>query len=107
MANRSVFIEKLKEAADSVMPIVTIVAILCMIWIPIQTNLMLAFIIGSIFLIAGMGLFTVGSDLSMTQIGSHIGSSLTGSRKPWLILSVSFILGIVITIHAVLCGVRD
>lgn len=97
MANRSVFIEKLKEAAASVMPIVTIVAILCMIWIPIQTDLMLAFIIGSIFLIAGMGLFTVGSDLSMTQIGSHIGSSLTGSRKPWLILSVSFILGIVIT----------
>lgn len=97
MANRSVFIEKLKEAADSVMPIVIIVAILCMIWIPIQTDLMLAFIIGSIFLIAGMGLFTVGSDLSMTKIGSHIGSSLTGSRKPWLILSISFILGIVIT----------
>ena len=97
MANRSVMMEKLKEAATSVMPIVTIVAILCMIWIPIQTDLMLAFIIGSVFLIVGMGMFTVGSDLSMTQIGSHIGSSLTGSRKPWLILTISFILGIVIT----------
>ena len=48
MANRSVMMEKLKEAANSVMPIVTIVAILCMIWIPIQTDLMLAFIIGSV-----------------------------------------------------------
>ena len=97
MAKRTVFIEKLKEAARSVLPIVTIVAILCMLWIPVQTDLMLAFIIGSVFLILGMGLFTVGSDLSMTQIGSNIGSSLTASRKPWLILSVSFILGVVVT----------
>ena len=97
MANRSAMIEKLKEAASSVMPIVTIVAILCLIWIPIQTDLMLSFVIGSLFLVVGMGLFTVGSELSMTQIGSHIGSSLTASRKPWLILTVSLVLGIVIT----------
>ena len=97
MANRSVMIGKMKEAAASVTPIVTIVAILCMVWIPVQTDLMLSFVIGSVFLVIGMGLFTVGSELSMTQIGSYIGSSLTGSQKPWLILTVSFILGIVIT----------
>ncbi|MBR3431831.1 MAG: DUF1538 domain-containing protein [Clostridia bacterium] len=97
MNSKSTIIEKLKEAAFSVLPIVTIVAILCLIWIPIQTDLMLAFLIGSVFLIVGMGLFTVGSELSMTQIGSHIGSGLTVSRKPWLILTVCFILGIVIT----------
>ncbi len=97
MNNKIALVEKMKEAASSVIPIVTIVAILCLIWIPIQTDLMLAFLIGSVFLIVGMGLFTVGSELSMTQIGSHIGSGLTVSRKPWLILTVCFVLGIVIT----------
>lgn len=97
MNSRNAFIEKLKEAASSVLPIVTIVAVLCLAWIPVQTDLMLSFLIGSLFLIVGMGLFTVGSELSMTRIGSHIGSGLTVSRKPWLILTVSFVLGAVIT----------
>ncbi len=98
MNNKSLFLEKLKESADSVMPIVAIVAILCLIWVPVQNDLMLAFIIGAVFLIAGMGLFTLGADLSMTQIGSHIGAHLTKSRKLWLILSVSFLLGVAITV---------
>ncbi len=89
---------KLKESADSVMPIVTIVAALCLIWVPMQNDLMLAFIIGALFLITGMGLFTMGADLSMTQIGSHIGARLTKSRNPLLILSVSFLLGVGITV---------
>ncbi len=96
--NKIMFLEKLKESADSVMPIVAIVAILCLIWVPIQNDLMLAFIIGAVFLIAGMGLFTLGADISMTQIGSHIGAHLTKSRKLWLILTVSFLLGVAITV---------
>ena len=98
MSNKSLFLEKLKESADSVMPIVAIVAILCLIWVPMQNDLMLAFMIGAVFLIVGMGLFTLGADLSMTQIGSHIGARLTRSRNLWLILSVSFLLGAAITV---------
>ena len=98
MEKRKIIIEKLNEAATSVLPIVNIVAILCLLLIPIQTDLMLAFVIGSIFLVVGMGLFTVGSEMSMNQIGSHIGSGLTASRKPWLILTISLVLGIVVTI---------
>ena len=97
MTNRSVILEKLKEAASSVLPIVLIVAVLCLIWVPLQNDLMLAFVIGSLFLIIGMALFTVGSELSMTQIGAHIGAWLTRSRRTGLILGVSFLLGIVIT----------
>ncbi len=98
MNNKSLFLEKLKESADAVMPIVMIVAVLCLIWVPVQNDLMLAFVIGAVFLITGMGLFTMGADLSMTQIGSHIGAHLTRSRKLWLILSVSFLLGVAITV---------
>ena len=98
MTSRSAFLEKMREAAASVLPIVTIVAVLCLIWVPLQNDLMLAFVIGAVFLIVGMALFTVGSELSMSQIGSHIGSRLTRSRNPAIILTVSFLLGIAITV---------
>ena len=79
------------------MPIVLIVGVLCLIWVPVDNDLMLAFLIGAVFLITGMALFNLGSEISMTQIGNHIGARLTRSRNEVLILSVSFLLGVVIT----------
>ena len=49
-------------------------------------------------LILGMGLFTLGAEMSMSKIGNYIGSKLTKSRKLWLILAVSFLLGVAITV---------
>ena len=98
MPSKSVFLEKMKEAVASVLPIVLIVAVLSAFWVPLQTDLMLAYLVGAVFLIIGMALFTVGSEISMTQIGSHIGASLTRSRNPILIIIVSFLLGAAITV---------
>jgi len=92
------FYEKFREAAASVVPVMSIVAILCLTIVPVTPDLLLSFLLGSILLIVGMGLFNVGSDVSMTQIGNHIGSHLTKSRNLKLILTVSFILGIAITV---------
>ncbi len=98
MNNRDLLLEKIRESMDSVLPVVVIVAVLCLIWVPVQNDLMLAFLIGAVFLVAGMGLFTMGSELSMTQIGSHIGAQLTKSRKTWLILTGGFLLGVAVTV---------
>jgi len=40
--------------------------------------------------IIGMGMFTLGADLSMTPVGEHIGSAVTKSRKLWFIVLISF-----------------
>ena len=98
LPDKSVFIDKLKEAVGAVLPIVLLVAFLSCFWIPLQTDLMLAYLIGALFLIIGMALFTVGSEISMSQIGTHIGGALTRSRNPVLILVVSFLLGVAITV---------
>ena len=82
MPSKSVLIEKTKEAVAAVMPIVLIVALLSAFWVPLQTDLMLAYLVGAAFLVIGMGLFTVGAEISMTQIGSHLGASMTKSRNP-------------------------
>lgn len=98
MTNRSVTREKLLEACKSVLPISGLVLFLCLFFVPVNSGLMLAFLIGSVMIIVGMALFTIGSDISMSQIGSHIGSKLTKSRKLWLILLLSFVLGMAITV---------
>ena len=98
MVYHNVLNEKLKESLLSVLPITLIVAVLCIFFIPVHSGLMLSFLAGSIMIIVGMGLFTLGSDISMTQIGNHIGARMTKSRKLGLILFLSFVLGVAITV---------
>ena len=98
MTAKKAFFEKFREAAASVLPIVIIVAVMCLSFVPMDTGRMLSFIVGSIMLIVGMGLFTLGSEVSMTPIGTHIGAKLTKSRNLPLILGVSLLLGIAVTV---------
>ena len=79
------------------LPIVVIVFIACLLLVPIHTGLMLSFVVGALMLVVGMGLFGLGADRAMSRIGSAIGSAMTRSRKLWLILLVSFLLGAAIT----------
>ena len=98
MTPKKLFFEKFREAAASVLPIVAIVMALCFSVVPVTTDLMLSFFLGAVLLIVGMGLFTLGSDVSMSHIGSHMGAKLTKSRNLKLIVLVSLMLGIAITV---------
>lgn len=90
--------EKLKEAVLSVLPIALIVFLLCLFFVPVESGLVLSFVIGTVMIILGMALFTIGADVAMTQIGSHVGAKMTASRKLWLVLGLSFLLGVIITV---------
>ena len=98
MIHHNLLIEKLQESINSILPITVIVAVVCFLFVPVPSGLMLAFLLGAVHMILGMGLFSVGADLSMSRIGSHIGSAMTASRKLWLILLTSFLLGTAITL---------
>ena len=89
--------EKFKEAAASVLPIAAIVAAVCFCAAPVQSGLMLSFLVGAGMLVVGMGLFTLGADMAMSRIGSSIGAKLTRSRRLALIVLLSFVLGVAIT----------
>ena len=98
MYQKEVLFEKLREAAASVLPISLIVLLICFVLVPVDTGLMLSFLLATAMLILGMGLFTLGAEMSMSKIGNYIGSKLTKSRKLGLILAVSFLLGVAITV---------
>ena len=90
--------EKTKEALQSVLPICIIVYVLCFSFSSIPNSILMSFTIGSILLIAGMGFFTLGADTSMTLIGEALGSHLTKTKNIFLIVIITFIVGVTITI---------
>lgn len=89
--------EKLKEAFQAVFPIALIVLGLSLTLTPLQTGTFLLFAIGVLLLVAGTALFTLGADMSMLVIGQKVGSTLTKSKKVWLIAFVSFVIGVIVT----------
>lgn len=98
MTQKKLLIEKLQESINSILPITAIVAAVSFLFVPIPSGLMLAFLLGAVHMILGMGMFSVGAELSMSRIGGHIGAAITTSRKLWVILLTSFALGTAITL---------
>ena len=96
--NRSKLKEKLSETLKAVFPILAIVLILCFTIAPIPPSILMAFLIGAVFLIVGMLLFNVGVELSMTPMGERVGTIMTKSKKLSIMLLIGFIMGFIITI---------
>lgn len=90
--------EKLRESLSSVLPVALIVALLTATIAPVDTGIFLSFCVGVLLLVFGMGLFTLGADSSMLELGKKVGSTLTESKKIWLIAFVSFVIGVIVTI---------
>ena len=95
---RTILNEKVKEALSSVLPITAIVLILCFTISPVPTEVLLAFLVGAVLLIVGMGLFTLGADTAMSPIGERVGAHMTKSRKLAVVVLVSFLMGVIITV---------
>lgn len=94
-----ILLDKIKEAAMSVLPVVLIVLVL--IFTPLvnlETQEIVTFLASTVLLILGIALFNMGADLAMTPMGTSIGSGLAKKRKLGLLLIVAFLLGLLITI---------
>ena len=89
---------KIQEALTSVLPVAGIVLLLCFTIAPIPSSTLMAFLIGVVFVVVGMGLFTLGADSAMTPIGERTGAAITKSKKLWVVVLVSFLLGVIVTI---------
>ncbi len=90
--------EKLEEAFKAVLPVMGIVLFLCFSVAPVPPGILLEFLAGGVLLIVGMMFFTLGAELSMTPMGERVGSTMTRSKRLWVMVVLGFILGFVITI---------
>ena len=94
-----IFLIKIKESLISVLPVAAIVFLLNLTpLVNFSSKEIIVFLISTIFLILGIGLFNLGADLAMTPMGEHIGAGLSKSKKLLLLISVCFAMGLFITI---------
>lgn len=92
------FALKLKEAAVAVIPITALVLILNFALGGMPTLNLASFLVGAVFLIIGMALYTLGSSIFMEPAGEQIGEKVTSTRKVWFILLVALVVGVVVTV---------
>ena len=91
--------EKIKEALISALPVTAIVYILALTPLfNLSSTELITFSVGAVLLVLGIGLFSLGADLAMTPMGTHVGSGLSRQKKLGLLLGVCFVLGMLITI---------
>ena len=88
----------IKESLTSVFPIAFIVLILSVTCVSLDAGVLVLFLFGTILLIMGMSLFTVGSGISMEPLGDGIGKTLNKNNKIIIPLIVCFVLGFLITV---------
>ena len=95
----TVLLKKLKESFLSVMPVALLISLVCLTpLVNINGSELLTFVISTLLLIVGIALFNLGADLAMSPMGEFIGTGLSKSQKLLILLTVSFIMGVFITV---------
>ncbi len=87
---------KFKEALSAILPISIAVAILCFGIAPVSIDVFILFIVGAIMLVAGIALFTLGAEMSMTVIGERIGAYISTHKKIFVSILLIVIIGIIV-----------
>lgn len=96
---KQLLFSKIKESLISVLPVTLIVIILNLTpLINLGMKEIITFSVSAVFLILGIGFFTLGADVAMTPMGEQVGSGLTKSRNLKLLLIICFALGFLITV---------
>lgn len=84
----------------SVLPIV--LAVLVIYFTHVDPNFtvqtLFAFLASALVIGLGLSLFTAGADQAMTRIGTIIGETLFKKRKMWLIVLMTFLIGVLVTV---------
>lgn len=90
-------LNKLKETAVSVLPVMGIVVLLGLTVVPLEKMMLVRFLIGGLLLILGLTIFLLGVDLGIQPMGERCGAELTKKRSLSLLLIVAFIIGFIVT----------
>lgn len=92
-------LEKLKESLLSVLPVAAIVLLLNILGVSdFSSREITVFLLSAVFLVVGIGLFSLGADLAMSPMGEHVGAGLSKSRNLLLLLFVCLLMGVLITV---------
>jgi len=92
------WLNKLREVAVSVAPVIVIVLLMHFFVTPFAGVMLARFLIGSVMLIIGMSIFLVGVDLSISPLGDLLGETSARSGKLNVVILAGLMLGFFISI---------
>ena len=98
MGHNKLLMEKIGESLKAVLPITAIVLVISVTIAPLTPGTLVLFLFGALLLIFGMGLFSLGVDMSMIPMGDGMGVEISKSKRVGIPLLVCFVLGVVVTI---------
>lgn len=94
----NIIVSKFKEVLFSILPITVVVMILNFTISPMETTLVIRYLIGALLVILGLTAFLLGVDIGIAPLGDLTGRSIAKSNKLWIVLIGGLILGFFISI---------
>jgi len=94
----SSLIDKVKEVAKTLIPVVVLVLIICFTIVDVGTDVLFRFLVGSVLLLIGLTIFLWGVDMAMNPIGEYMSKEVATSKSPVKIAVLGFLLGFLITV---------
>ncbi len=94
----TLLVDKFKEVLLSVFPIVILVLLAKVLFVPISIDAMLRFLLGAIIIIIGLAFFLAGVEIGVTPIGHFLGGKLLRSGKLVILLASSIALAFFISV---------
>jgi len=91
---KKLLFSKIKESLFSILPVTLIVIILNFTpLVNLSIEEVVIFSVSALFLVLGIGFFTLGADIAMTPMGEHVGAGLVKAKNLKVLMLVCFILG--------------
>ena len=94
----NIITSKFREVLFSVLPIVVLVFILNATIAPLESGLLIRFVIGSVFVVLGLTVFLLGVDIGITPLGKLTGIALAKTNNIWMVMLAGLVLGFFISI---------
>lgn len=88
----------LKETLMSVGPVVIIILLIKVFFVPMPADLTVRFLVGAVLLWLGLAIFNLGVSVGMEPMGDEIGAGMAKSRRFWIIVVTGFIVGFIATL---------
>lgn len=94
----TLLVDKFKEVLLSVFPIVILVLLAKVLFVPISIDAMLRFLLGAIIIVIGLAFFLAGVEIGVAPIGHFLGEKLIRSGKLVILLASSIALAFFISV---------
>lgn len=93
-----ILLEKFKDVLSSVVPIILIVLVLSFTLVPLESDMLIKFLLCGAIIIIGLCLFLVGTDIGVYRMGEVMGRNAVKANNRLLVFLLGVLFGFVISI---------